>query len=103
MVQTKTDSSEPEETFSEEIYAFPNPVKPDYEGVITVTGLVYDTDIKITDTSGRVVTSGKSIGGTFCWDGKNSYGRKVPTGIYFVMASNPEGKEGIVTKITVIR
>lgn len=99
----RTDSSEPEETFSEEIYAFPNPVKPDYEGVITVTGLVYDTDIKITDTSGRVVTSGKSIGGTFCWDGKNSYGRKVPTGIYFVMASNPEGKEGIVTKITVIR
>lgn len=99
----RTDSSEPEETFSEEIYAFPNPVKPDYEGVITVSGLVYDTDIKITDTSGRVVTSGKSIGGTFCWDGKNSYGRKVPTGIYFVMASNPEGKEGIVTKITVIR
>lgn len=99
----RTDSSEPEETFSEEIYAFPNPVKPDYEGVITVTGLIYDTDIKITDTSGRVVTSGKSIGGTFCWDGKNTYGRKVPTGIYFVMASNPEGKEGIVTKITVIR
>lgn len=99
----RTNSSEAEETFSEDIYAFPNPVKPDYEGVITVTGLVYDTDIKITDTSGRVVTSGKSIGGTFCWDGKNSYGRKVPTGIYFVMASNPEGKEGIVTKITVIR
>lgn len=99
----RTDSSEPEETFSEEIYAFPNPVKPDYEGAITVTGLVYDTDIKITDTSGRVVASGKSIGGTFSWDGKNAYGRKVPTGIYFVMASNPEGKEGIVTKITVIR
>lgn len=99
----RTDSSEPEETFSEDIYAFPNPVKPEYDGVITVTGLVYDTDVKITDVSGRVVASGKSIGGTFCWDGRNQYGKKVPTGIYFVMASDPEGKEGVVTKITIIR
>lgn len=100
----RTDSSEPEDAFAEEaVYAFPNPVKPDFEGVITVTGLVYDTDVKITDVSGKVMTSGKSVGGTFCWDGCNSFGKKVPTGIYFVLAADQEGKEGIVTKVTVIR
>lgn len=99
----RTDSSEPEETFNEDIYAFPNPVEPDYEGPVTVTGLVYDTDIKITDVSGRVVATGKSNGGTFSWDCRNTGGKKVPTGIYFVMASDPNGKSGIVTKITVIR
>lgn len=99
----RTDSSEPEETFNESIYAFPNPVKPDFEGVITITGLVYDTDVKITDVSGRIVSSGKSVGGTYAWDGCNGYGRKVPTGIYFVMAADQDGKEGIATKITIIR
>lgn len=99
----RTDSSEPEETFNESVYAFPNPVKPDFEGVITITGLVYDTDVKITDVSGRIVSSGKSVGGTYAWDGCNGYGRKVPTGIYFVMAADQDGKEGIATKITIIR
>lgn len=99
----RTDSSEPEETFNESVYAFPNPVKPDFEGVITITGLVYDTDVKITDVSGRIVSSGKSVGGTYAWDGCNGYGRKVPTGIYFVMATDQDGKEGIATKITIIR
>lgn len=104
LMSYRTDSSEPEETFNDEaIYAFPNPVEPDYDGVITVTGLVYDTDVKITNTAGRIVASGKSNGGTFTWDGRNSYGAKVPSGIYFVLAADSEGKNGIVTKITIIR
>lgn len=103
LLSYRTDSSEPEAEFSEDIYAFPNPVEPGYQGPITVTGLVYESDIKITDTAGRVVAAGKSNGGTFAWDGKDAYGRDVATGIYFVVASDPDGKSGIVTKIAVIR
>ena len=66
-------------------------------------GLVYDTDVKITDTAGRVIATGRSNGGTFSWDCRDAYGREVATGVYMVVASDPEGKNGIVTKITVIR
>ena len=103
LVSYRTDSSEPEAEFDEDIYAFPNPVEPGYQGLITVTGLVYDTDIKITNTAGHVITAGKSHGGTFTWDGKDGHGQDVATGIYFVIASSPDGKSGIATKIAVIR
>lgn len=103
LVSYRTDSSEPEAEFDEDIYAFPNPVEPGYQGMITVTGLVYDTDIKITNTAGHVVAAGKSHGGTFAWDGKDAHGHDVATGIYFVIASSPDGKSGIATKIAVIR
>ncbi len=104
LLSYRTDSSEPADEFSRDaVYAFPNPVEPGYQGMITVTGLVYDTDIKITNTAGRVIASGTSLGGSFAWDGKDAYGREVATGIYFVVASDPDGKTGIVTKIAIIR
>lgn len=103
LLSYRTDSSEPEAEFSESVYAFPNPVEPGYQGLVSVTGLVYDTDVKITDTAGRVIATGRSNGGTFSWDCRDAYGREVATGVYMVVASDPEGKNGIVTKITVIR
>ena len=37
------------------MYAYPNPVKPDYTGLITITGLSLDADVKIVSTSGTLV------------------------------------------------
>ena len=75
----------------------------DYSGVITVTGMVYDSDVKIVDTAGHLIYQGTSLGGQFTWDGRNKQGRRVATGIYMVLAADSEGKEGIVTKIAFIR
>ena len=36
-----------------DVYAFPNPVRETYEGDIVITGLIADTDVKITDISGE--------------------------------------------------
>lgn len=98
-----SDATEPQPSFNDEIYAYPNPVEPGYEDVIAIKGLVEDTDVKITDTAARVIAQGKSNGGMFAWDGRDASGRLVPTGIYLVFAADASGKSGIVTKITVIR
>lgn len=71
--------------------------------MITVTGMVYDSDVKIVDTARHLIYQGTSLGGQFTWDGRNKQGRRVATGIYMVLAADSEGKEGIVTKIAFIR
>ncbi|NDW12132.1 Por secretion system protein [Bacteroides sp. 214] len=102
LISYQSDATEAEEDFASEIYAYPNPVKPSYDGIITVTGLVRDSDVKIADASGTVIYSGTSVGGQFTWDGKNREGRRVASGVYFVLAADASGKEGIATKILVI-
>ena len=104
LVSYQSDATEAENSFKESnVHAYPNPVRPDYNGVITVTGMVYDSDVKIVDTAGHLIYQGTSLGGQFTWDGRNKQGRRVATGIYMVLAADSEGKEGIVTKIAFIR
>jgi hypothetical protein len=86
------------------VYAYPNPVKPDYTGWITVTGLMDNSLVKITDAAANVVTQGTSDGGMFVWDGCNRNGERVKSGVYYVFASqNATGSNtACVTKIMVI-
>ena len=85
------------------VYAYPNPVVSGYNGLITVVGLSYDSDVKILTTSGQLVAQGRSNGGMFTWDGRDSQGRHVATGVYMVAAATSEGKKGVVCKIAVIK
>lgn len=99
-----SDATEAEEELSEDnIIAYPNPVRPDYTGPITVKGLVMDSEVKICSSTGQLVWSGKSNGGTFTWNGCNKQGKHVASGVYQVIANNAEGKKAIVTRIVVIR
>lgn len=89
------------------VRAYPNPVRPDYYGVITIDGLMNDSLVKITDAQGNVIYTGESIGGMMTWDGTNFNGRRVPSGVYYVMASQdgqsdgPKGK--VACKILVLK
>ena len=82
-----------------DVYAYPNPVRPEYTGLIAIKGLVNNADFKITDINGNLIYSGVAEGGQAIWDGKNFDGRKAQTGVYLVFASNSDGSETIVTKI----
>ena len=99
-----TDASRPEESYDEEkVYAYPNPVPADYDGLITVVGLKANTHVKIINTAGRLVAEGTSLGGTFTWDGRTPQRQRVATGIYYVLGTDEEGREGIVTKVLFIK
>ena len=87
----------------EGVYAFPNPVRENYTGPIAITGLVNDSDVKITDTYGNVVFATRSEGGQAIWDGHNFDGRKVAAGIYLVFVTNNDGSQKLATKILVMR
>lgn len=86
----------------EQVYAYPNPVEPDYEGPIAIKGLVTDADVKITDAAGNVVYATTAEGGQAIWDGNRITGGRAKTGVYLVFASNDDGKETFVTKVLFI-
>ena len=104
IVSFMSDATEPEEELAKSnVHAYPNPVKPSYSGDISIVGLTFDCDVKIVDGAGSLIFSGTSNGGEFVWDGKNMKGEKVASGVYYVLAADSKGKDGVATKIVVIR
>lgn len=85
------------------MYAFPNPVREDFEGVVTITGLVENSSVKITDVSGNLVYETTSLGGQATWDLLNYRAQRVSTGVYLVFCTNDDGSLAGVTKMLVIR
>lgn len=86
----------------EDLLVYPNPVHHDYHGMVAVKGLKTNSLCKITDASGKLVWQGYSEGGQLVWDCKDHFGNRPATGVYFVMASDEDGKEKIVTKFLFI-
>ncbi len=84
-------------------YAYPNPVRENYEGPITITGLMPESSVKITDISGNLVYETVSLGGQALWYGKNMSGKKVSTGIYLAFITSSNGTETQIVKILVIK
>ncbi len=82
---------------------FPNPVKPDFFGPITIQGIKYNSDVKITDAAGNLVYKTTSNGGTATWNGKRLTGEEVSSGVYFIWTAPSEGKGKKVGKVVVIR
>jgi hypothetical protein len=101
IISVRGDATEGREEYSD-IYSFPNPVREDYEGNVTVTGLMKDTQIRITDISGNLVYETVSDGGQATWDLKTYNGRRVATGVYLVFCASSDGSQAAVTKILVI-
>ncbi len=85
------------------VYTFPNPVRENFTGNVTITGLMRDSRIKITDISGNLVYETESDGGEATWDLSTFNGKRVTTGVYLVFCSSGDGTESFVTKMLVIR
>jgi hypothetical protein len=90
------------EMSSDNVWAYPNPVDPGYTGLITITGLTLDADVKIVSSNGALVAQGRSNGGTFTWDGYDQKGRRVASGIYMVVTATKSGEKGTVCKIAIV-
>lgn len=102
-----SDNSGTPEHELDNLLVYPNPVRPDFMGLITIQGLRANSIVKIADSSGLVIKQMKSDSGTATWDGCGLDGKRVSTGVYYIIASysdNGGGKQQqAVTKLAIIR
>ncbi|HBE43131.1 MAG TPA: hypothetical protein DDW27_18385 [Bacteroidales bacterium] len=85
------------------VYAFPNPVREDFQGDLTITGLIRETMISITDISGNLVYKTISDGGQASWNLKTYNGNRVATGVYMIFCAASDGSQSSVIKVLVIK
>lgn len=88
---------------AEQVYAFPNPVRPGYDGPIAIKGFARDAHVHITDAAGHTVFATQALGGQALWDGRTASGERVASGVYYVFSADAEGGNRAVTKVLVVR
>ncbi len=104
LVSFMGNATDPEEEFdSDLIKVYPNPVRPDYQGPISITGLMYNSNVKIVNAAGRLVNEGTSVGGEYTWDGRTASGKRAASGIYYVLATDEMGEEGAAAKFLIVK
>ena len=82
---------------------YPNPVRPNYNGIVTIKNLPERSSVKITDITGNLLFESKSSGGIVEWNTKNSKGKDVASGIYLILMTNPDGSETKTLKLAIVR
>ena len=98
IVSYQSDAADPKEDLKQ-LQVYPNPVRETYEGIITITGLMENTTVKIVDSGGHTVYQTTSKGSLATWDGKGLSGKRVSTGVYFVFCITDSRKVYARTKI----
>jgi len=87
----------------ENVYIYPNPVRPEYYGTVKISGLMDQANVKIADISGNLVYEAIAEGGTIEWD-TSAFGKyKVASGVYMVLISSKDGVETKVKKVMIVR
>lgn len=98
------DATDPATSMSSgNLKVYPNPVRPEYQGKVHITGLMYDSNVKIVSAAGKLVAEGTSIGGEYSWNCCMQNGRRVGSGIYYALCTDKDGKKGAVAKILIIK
>lgn len=84
------------------VWAYPNPVRPGYAGAITITGLESGATVKIVTSNGTLVNEGTASNGEYKWYGIDRNGKRVASGVYMVEVATSEGDKGVVCKIAIV-
>ena len=85
------------------IEVFPNPLKPEDFGPMSVRGLVPESYVKVTNTNGRLLYEGYATGGQFTWDTYSLSGERAPSGIYLFWITDPLGTQTAVVQGVIVR
>ncbi|HLA63101.1 MAG TPA: two-component regulator propeller domain-containing protein, partial [Rhodothermales bacterium] len=89
---------------AEELDVFPAPFRPSlHTSGVLISGLVAATDVRILTLDGRLVAQIDARGGTARWDGRDSSGADVPSGVYLVAARGLDGEGTAYGKVAVLR
>jgi hypothetical protein len=85
------------------VFVYPNPVRPDFLGTVKISGLTNRAIVKITDIEGNLVHEATSEGGTIEWD-TTAFGKyRVASGVYMIFISAEDGIETKVKKVMIVR
>lgn len=85
------------------VFVYPNPVRPGFEGTVKISGLINKANIKITDIEGNLVYETTSEGGTIEWNTKAFNKYKVASGVYMIFIASEDGTETKVKKVMIVR
>jgi ligand-binding sensor domain-containing protein len=89
-----------------DVTVYPNPVRPEYEGLIAIKGLAEDANVKITDINGALVYETTALGGQAVWDGRDYKGRTVQKGVYLIFSAftkDVEYPDEAVAKVLIMK
>lgn len=87
----------------QDVYVYPNPVRPEFVGTVKIAGLISKANIKITDIEGNLVYETTSEGGTIEWD-TTAFGKyRVASGVYMIFIAAEDASETAVKKVMIIR
>lgn len=101
IVAYQSDIADVTENFGN-VIVYPNPViSSQYKGSVHLKGLAEKTNIRIVDAGGNLVHQGVGRGGVYEWDLTNK-GKRVASGIYFVLMTNSDGTDKATAKIAVV-
>ena len=101
LVSYMSDAVEPEEDFSS-LYAYPNPVYPNYKGSVVIKGLMADTEVRIVDAAGNLVKKLVGNGGEVVWDMTNAQGQRVASGVYTALCNTQSGNGHGAVKVLIM-
>lgn len=84
------------------VHAFPNPIRPGNSSPVCITGLIDESDVKITDVSGNLIWSTKSQGGQVLWNLQSFSGTKAASGVYMIYCSSANGDKSATAKLLIV-
>lgn len=81
----------------DDVRVYPNPVAPDFFGYVTIDGLPDDAMIKVVNVAGHLVKEcGEASGGEAKWNVTDMNNKRVPAGVYFILATNAADSDKFV-------
>ena len=100
----RTGVTPPAQQLSEDnIKVYPNPVRPGYQGKVTIAGLTEGAEVKIATAGGQLVARGTAVGGSYQWDVRHrGSGDRVAAGVYYIFVANADGSESVAAKVIVV-
>jgi len=89
--------------FQSDITIFPNPVRPNSQDHVTIKGLDFNVNLKVTKINGELVYETFATGGTATWNLQTISNEIVQGGVYLLFTSSFDGEQTFVGKVAVIR
>lgn len=97
----QTDAIEGADNF-DDLYCYPNPVRPEFSGELRIMGLMNDSQVSITTMSGDLIFRTRSQGATATWDLHTADGQRCEPGVYLIHGVDSQGQSGRICRFLVL-